>query len=108
MDDKDVLERLLEVLNRIDGRLKSIESSVATTKAAAPEQVEDGTALPRAENDPRVLAESADTVRCERDLERVVPTVEEDPVAHNASSQKGKGIERPTQPEPVLKPSCTA
>jgi hypothetical protein len=97
MDDKDVLERLLEVLNRIDGRLKSIESSVATTKAA----------LPRGENGPQVLAESADIVKDERDLERVASAVEEDPVAHNASSQKGKGIERPTQPETVLKPSSS-
>jgi hypothetical protein len=105
MDDKDVLERLLEVLNRIDGRLKSIESSVATTKAAAPEQVEEGTALPQGGNGPRVRAESANNVKDGRDLERVASAVEEDPVAHNASSQKGKGIERPTQPETVLKPS---
>jgi hypothetical protein len=107
MDDKDVLERLLEVLNRIDGRLKSIESSVATTKAAAPEQVEEGTALPQGGNGPRVLVESANSVKDGRDLERVASAVEEDPVAHNASSQKGKGIERPTQPETVLKPSSS-
>jgi len=107
MDDKDVLERLLEVLNRIDGRLKSIESSVATTKAAAPDQVEEGTALPRGENDQQVLPESADIVEDERDLGSVAPAVEEVSVAHNASSQKGKGIERPTRPETVLKPSST-
>ena len=107
MDDKDVLERLLEVLNRIDGRLKSIESSVATTKAAAPEEVEEGIALPRGENDQQVLPESADIVEDERDLGRVALAVEEVPVAHNASSQKGKGIERPTQPETGLKPSST-
>jgi len=107
MDDKDFLERLLEVLNRIDGRLKSIESSVATTKAAAPEEVEEGIALPRGENDQQVLPESADIVEDERDLGRVAPAVEEVPVVHNASSQKGKGIERPTQPETVLKPSST-
>jgi hypothetical protein len=107
MDDKDVLERLLEVLNRIDGRLKSIESSVATTKAVAPDQVEEGTALPQGGNGSRVLAESADAVKDELDLGRVAPAVEEVSVAHNASSQKGKGIERPTQPETVLKPSST-
>lgn len=98
---------MLEVLNRIDGRLKSIESSVATTKAAAPGQVEEGTALPQGGNGPRVLAESANSVKDGRDLERVASAVEEDPVAHNASSQKGKGIERPTQPETVLKPSSS-
>jgi hypothetical protein len=50
MDDKAVLERLLEVLNRIDERLKSIETSVANTKARSLVHVEDvesalGTAL---------------------------------------------------------------
>jgi hypothetical protein len=54
-----------------------------------------------------VLAESADAVKDERDLGSVAPGVEEVSVAHNASSQKGKGIEGPTQPETVLKPSST-
>jgi hypothetical protein len=35
VDDKDILEKLLEVLNRIDRRLKSIESSVSTSNANA-------------------------------------------------------------------------
>jgi hypothetical protein len=43
-------------------------------------------------------------VEDERDLGRVAPAVEE---VHNASSQKGKGIERPTQPETVFKPNST-
>jgi hypothetical protein len=91
MDDKDVLERLLEVLNRIDGRLKSIESSVATTKAAAPEQVEEGTALPQGGNGPRVLAESANSVKDGRDLERVASAVEEDPSHTMLRRKRGKG-----------------
>ena len=91
MDDKDVLERLLEVLNRIDGRLKSIESSVATTKAAAPEEVEEGIALPRGENDQQVLPESADIVDDERDLGRVAPAVEEVPGYTMLRRKRGKG-----------------
>jgi hypothetical protein len=56
MDDKDVLEKLLEVLNRIDGRLKSIESSVSTSNATASAQVEDVAALLPAPSDRAVPA----------------------------------------------------
>jgi hypothetical protein len=68
MDDKDVLEKLLEVLNRIDGRLKSIECSVSTNNAAAPAQVEDVAALLPAPSGLAVPAESADLIEKGREL----------------------------------------
>jgi len=99
MDDKDVLEKLLEVLNRIDGRLKSIESSVSTRNAAAPAQVEDVAALLPTPSDRTVLAESADLIEEGCELVREGPVVDV-LVRHNAfigASQKGKEIERPSQ-----------
>lgn len=68
MDDKDVLEKLLEVLNRIDGRLKSIECSVSTDNAAAPAQVEGVAALLPAPSGLAVPAESADLIEKGREL----------------------------------------
>jgi hypothetical protein len=95
MDDKDVLKKLLEVLNRIDGRLKSIESSVSTSNDGAPAQVEDVAALLLAPSDRAAPAELADLIEEERELVRAGPVL----VRHNAfmgASQKGKEIERPS------------
>jgi hypothetical protein len=81
---KDVLEKLLEVLNRIDGRLKSIESSVSTGNAAAPAQVEDVAALLPAPSDRAVPAESsADLIEEGGESVRAGPVVDV-LIRHNA------------------------
>ena len=54
-----------------------------------------------------MLAKSADTVEGELNLEEVETTMEEDLVARDVSSPKGKGVQRPVQPETVLEPSST-
>lgn len=74
---KDVLGGLLEVLDRINGRLKSIESSIVTTQAAAPEQVEDVTALHRAGHGHPVLAGSADLLEGKHDLDETEPAAKQ-------------------------------
>lgn len=129
MDANDVLERLLEVLNRIDGRLKSIESSFATTQAGAPEHVAESTALLPARGDRPVPAESADSLQGKGNLdenETGVQSLEE----HNTSTrvdqnldsateqqgahsinlegpQKGKGVAKESPPEPVTAQSTS-
>jgi hypothetical protein len=110
MDDKDVLEKLLEVLNRIDGRLESIESSVSTGNAAAPAQVEDVAALLPAPSDRAVPAESsADLIEERRESVRAGPVV--DVLIHTTlsfgTSQKGKEIERPSQLDWLIEPDAT-
>jgi hypothetical protein len=109
MDDKDVLEKLLEVLNRIDGRLKSIESSVSTSNATASAQVEDVAALLPAPSDRAVPAESANLIEEKHDLVRAGPVV--DVLGrHNAFmgvSQNGKGIERPSQLDSLIESDAT-
>jgi hypothetical protein len=103
MVDKDVLEKLLEVLNRIDGRLESIESSVATTRAGALKNV--ATLLP-ASLDRDVLPQSADLAEAKRDLGHAKSAVE-DLIEPNTLSQKGKEAEKSIQSASNIEPSDT-